>query len=65
MRESLANGNEDRFPEEDYGEKLYNQIKTALKAGIDIEKINALMPELYYPSGEFGVLTKQDLLDAV
>lgn len=61
----LCDANEDRFPEEDFNGKLYGQIKQALKESIDLNKLNSLMPELYYTSKETAILTKQDLLDAI
>jgi hypothetical protein len=51
---------EDRFGDDESQDKL---IEDAFKAGIDIDKINAAMPILFYPSGKKEVITKQDLLD--
>lgn len=55
---------EDRYPE-DASDKLLDQIEKAIESGIDIDKINSLIPELYYPTKEFVTITKQDLIDWV
>lgn len=51
---------EDRFPEE--SDDLFKRIKNAIKQSIDIEKMNSLLPELYYPNGKRFKITKKDLL---
>jgi len=53
---------EERFPEE--SDKVFEQIKTAIRKSIDVNKLNELLPKLYYPNGKKGILTKQDLLTA-
>lgn len=54
---------EDRFPEE--SDDIFDKIKNAIKQSIDIEKLNSLLPELYYANGKKTKITKQDLLDYV
>lgn len=53
---------EDRYPE-DANDKLLDEIEKAIESGIDIDKINSLIPELYYPTNEFITITKQDLIN--
>lgn len=59
--EQIYNCNEDRFPENP--EIIDNKISEAISSSVDFTKLNSLLPELYYPSGEFEVLTKKHLLD--
>lgn len=54
---------EDRFPED--STTTFKDIEKAIEQGIDIEKINELLPRLYYPNGEKFEITKQDLLDHI
>ena len=42
----------------------FNQAEEAVKASVDLEKLNSLLPKLYYANGIKAYLTKQDLLDA-
>lgn len=54
---------DNRFPEEsDY---LFVKIKKAIEQGIDLDKMNASIPELYYPNGNNFEITKADLLEYV
>jgi len=53
---------EERFPE-DTNDSFMNKIEKAIESGIDIDKINSLLPELYYPTMEFVTITKKDLID--
>jgi hypothetical protein len=52
---------EGRFPDD--CDSVDKKIKQAIMSGIDIDKINSNLPELYYPSGEKFKITKQDLID--
>lgn len=54
---------DDRFPED--SEDVMEQIGDAIKKVIDIDRLNGLLPELYYPSGKFIEVTKQDILDYI
>lgn len=54
---------EERFPED--SDILFNQIKNAINQSIDIEKLNSLLPELYYPNGKMFKITKKDLLEYI
>jgi len=64
IAEHLYDANVERFPESD---KTFDKLKEALKKSIDTEKLNKMMPELWYPKfpHEYGKITKQDLLDAL
>jgi hypothetical protein len=53
---------EERFPED--SDKIFEDIKKAIKQSLDINKLNELLPKLWYPNGKEVSLTKQDLLDA-
>jgi len=52
---------EDRMPE-DYTEKFEAKIINAIKEAIDIEKINSLMPKLWYGNNQFFTITREDLI---
>lgn len=54
---------EDRFPED--SEVVDTQIENAIRQSVDLEKLNSLLPKLYYPSDKTDVLTKQDLLKSI
>ena len=56
--------NEDRFPTEQ-SDRIDNQIKKAISKNVNVQKLNGLIPTMYYPSGKFEELTKQDLLDSL
>lgn len=64
LLERIQIENEDRFPTEQ-SDKIDNQIKKAISKNMNIQKLNGLIPTMYYPSGKFEELTKQDLLDAL
>lgn len=53
---------EDRFPED--SDRTFDKIKEAIKQGIDIEKMNNLLPSLWYPNGKKVTITKKDLIEA-
>lgn len=53
----------DMMPED--GDIIEDQIKQAVNSGIDIDKINNLLPELYCPSGVKFTITKKDLIDYI
>jgi hypothetical protein len=63
ITESLCDMNDDRLPEEP--DNMIEKIKQALSQSIDLDKLKKAMPEMWYPSGKFNKLTKQDLLDAI
>lgn len=52
---------EERLPEDT--EAIEKEIKAAIEASIDLDKLNSMLPKLYYPNGTKGKITKQDLLD--
>lgn len=56
---------EDRFPAEDYDDRTSDSIHKAIRQGIDIVKMNSLIPELYYPNGKKFKITKKDLLEYI
>jgi hypothetical protein len=57
----IARGiDEDRFPEDN--DRTYAQILKILNDNIDFEKINSLLPKLYYESGRKIIFTKADLI---
>lgn len=55
---------EGRFPDpiDDDDEKTFNAIKNAIKESIDIDKLNSLIPKLWYGNGKKFKITKKDLL---
>lgn len=56
---------EERFPDpiDDDDEKTFNAIKNAIKESIDIDKLNSLIPKLWYNNGKKFKITKKDLLE--
>lgn len=54
---------DDRFPED--SEDIMERIGDAIKKVVDIDRLNSLLPELYYPIGHKAKVTKQDLLDFI
>ncbi|MEO6304182.1 MAG: hypothetical protein ABIP51_13535 [Bacteroidia bacterium] len=52
--------NDERLPEDE--DRVFDKLSKALKT-IDYDKVNALMPELYYESRRKFVITKKDILD--
>lgn len=54
---------EERFPEE--CERTNEAVETAIKAGIDIEKINSLLPSIWYPADKWFLITKEDLIEFI
>lgn len=57
--ELLVDANEDRLTVD--GDEETDILK-ALKESIDFDKLNELLPKLYYPNNKFAVITKADLL---
>lgn len=58
----------ERIEDERFSENTEDEadlITNILRENIDFEKINALMPKLYYSKGEREYISKQDLLDAI
>lgn len=51
----------DRMPE-DYDETFEAKINNAIKESIDIEKLHALMPKLWFGNDEFFAIIKSDLI---
>ena len=51
---------DDRFPEEP--DSVFDDIEEAINQSIDIDKLNELLPSLYYPNGKTQVVTKSDLI---
>src|SRR5688572_12229702 len=41
---------EDRFPED--SDETFEKIKKAIKESVDINKLNELLPKLWYPNGK-------------
>lgn len=52
---------EERFPEN--SERVDKELKQAIEAGIDVEKINSLIPSIYYPDDSEYTITKADLIE--
>lgn len=53
---------EDRLSE--YCDEL-EKIKDVLEKEIDFERVNALLPKLWYPNNKFVEITKHDLLEYI
>ena len=54
---------EDRFPED--SDNIFDKIKEGIIASVDLEKLNKMIPSLYYPNCDYRIITKQDLLDFI
>jgi hypothetical protein len=54
---------EDRFPEE--SDRTFKEIEKTILQSIDVEKLNSLLPEIYYPNGKKFKVTKNDLLEFI
>lgn len=54
---------EDRFPE--FADSTFDKIKKAIIGSVDIDKMNELLPSLYYPTTEKAIVTKKDLVDYI
>ena len=54
---------EDRFTEEMADDQ--EKIAKILDAHIDFEKINSLLPKIWYPSNRKVIFTKQELIDEI
>jgi len=52
---------EDRFPED--SDNAFKKIEEAIIGSVDLEKLNKMIPSLYYPNCDYRIITKQDLLD--
>ena len=52
------------FPDDD-NDQTYDRVVEALKAGIDVTKINSLMPSVWRPTKEKFIITKQDLINYI
>lgn len=63
INDHIYNHFEDRFPED--SDSTDKEISEAIKQSIDIEKLNSLLPKLYYPNGKKFTITKADLLEEV
>ncbi len=63
MVEAIADWNIERFPDDD--NRTYEKLKIALKESFDIDKLNSLMPKLYYPNGTRFKITKANLLQTI
>ena len=63
LSETIVDWYEDRLPEESDG--VIKKIELALKSSIDMEKLNSLLPKMYYPNGVKFKITKADLLETL
>lgn len=52
---------QERFPEE--SDRVFKEIEDAIERSIDIEKMNELLPSLYYPNGDKFTITKINLVE--
>lgn len=66
VADAICNATErfdDRFPED--SDSIFEEIKNAVIRSVDFEKLNDLIPSLYYATGEKSKLTKKDLQEAL
>ena len=60
LGQMILDNNEDRFPEDG---NEYEKIEKALRECVDFEKLNLMMPEVYYPNGKMEKVTKKDIIE--
>jgi len=60
LEEMLYDKHQDRYTEDTPDGPI---IVKALNECVDFEKLNSMIPSLYYPSSNFVTITKQDLID--
>lgn len=60
LTEYIVDYNEDR--QSDEGDE-YEKIKNAISQCVDFEKLNSIMPKLYYPFGEQKTLNKEQIIE--
>lgn len=60
LADMIVDYNEDRR-EEDGDE--YEKVKNAISECVDFEKLNSMMPKLYYPFGEQKTLNKEQIIE--
>ena len=53
----------ERFPED--CDRILEKMKKSIEQSIDIEKLNSLQPERWYPNGQSEKITKKDLLEYI
>lgn len=56
----LSDHHEERFSED--GEEKEDVLK-AIKRSVDFAVLSELLPQLYYPNGQFSTITKADLIE--
>ncbi len=59
LSETLANEHEDRYDED--GSQSEDIVK-ALEECVNFDKLNSMIPSLWYPNGNFFYITKNDLV---
>ncbi len=52
------------YPDDD-NDYTYDSTVEAVRAGIDVDKINSLMPSVWRPTKEKFIITKQDLINYI
>lgn len=52
------------YPDDD-NDYTYDRVVEAIRAGIDVDKINSLMPSVWRPTKEKFIITKQDLINYI
>lgn len=52
---------EDEFPEE--SDRIFKELEAAIIESVDLDKLNSLIPELYYPNQNKFKITKQDIIE--
>ena len=62
--DSLENHLEERHSEDNVQEEL-QQITNVLKENIDFDKINSLLPKLWYPNGKEIVFTYEQIMNEI
>jgi hypothetical protein len=56
----------ERYPDSELGYfETVKSIKNAVTQSIDVDKLNSLLPELWYPTNKKFVITKADLAEYV
>jgi hypothetical protein len=58
----LCSAHNDRYDEDG---TQYDKVTKALQETVDFEKLNSMIPKLWYPNSKFITITKQDLIKYV
>ncbi len=62
LSDLLYNNNDERYDED---ATQFDDVTKALKQSVDFDKLNSMIPKLWYPNGKFITVTKMDIVEYV